>query len=186
MDRLFQAKGIRTSSDILGRNAAQVFRIVSIEYIRMYPNVLQAISYLREKGFRLWLLSNAQSIFTAYELQHLGLADKFDGVCLSSDYGYRKPDIRFFRAFLEDRGLDPAKCLMIGNDRQTDIAGARAAGMDTLYIHTNLTPQDQEMAAVERHPKMNTDTNGAYEYEGWDWQELSRLIADISMRGETI
>ena len=38
-----------------------------------------------------FLLSNAQSCFTLDELDALGLADRFDGILLSSDAGMKKP-----------------------------------------------------------------------------------------------
>ena len=180
MAELFRAKGVEENADALGVNAAQLFRVTSIEYIRMYPGALEALAKLREKGFRLWLLSNAQQIFTAYELRHLGLGEQLDGIYLSSDYRCRKPDLRFYRALMEDRKLDPAKCLMIGNDRQTDIAGAKAAGMATLYMHTNLTPSDQAEANPQRHPSRVGDDCQEYEYEGADWLELAELIGSLT------
>ena len=33
---------------------------------------------------------------------------------------------------------------MIGNDMSTDIAGAKAVGMDTFYLHSNLSPELKE------------------------------------------
>ena len=172
MADLFRAKGVTESADALGFHAAQLFRISSIEYIRLYPGALDALALLREKGFRLWLLSNAQRVFTAYELKHLGLGEQLDGIYISSDFGCRKPDVRFYRALIEERKLDPNKCLMIGNDLDTDIGGAIAAGLDSLYMHTNLTPPDQREAAVS--------VPGRYEYEGWDWAELAQLILKIN------
>ena len=83
MAELFVAGGITENVDALGVNAAQLFRILSIEYIRLYPGVLEALAYLREKGHRLWLLSNAQRAFTAYELEHLGLCPYLDGIYIS-------------------------------------------------------------------------------------------------------
>ena len=65
MAELFAQKGIAEHAQVLGINAAQLFRICSIEYLRLYPDVPEALKTLREKGFRLWLLSNAQHIFTA-------------------------------------------------------------------------------------------------------------------------
>lgn len=168
MAQLFREKGI-ADADCLGVNAAQLFRITSIEYIRLYPWVREALAYLRQKGCRLWLLSNAQQVFTAYELRLLGLEEMFDGIYLSSDYGCRKPDVRFYRALLEERRLDPAACLMIGNDRETDIAGARAAGLDTLYMHTNLTPADQAPANPRRRGRHR-------EFEGSDWKKLVKRL----------
>jgi len=177
MADLFRAKGITNNADALGIQAAQLFRICSTEYVRLYPHVPEALAALREKGFRLWLLSNAQRIFTEYELRHLGLGDLLDGIYISSDFGCRKPDSRFYRALLEEKQLDPVKCLMIGNDRETDIAGAKRLGMATLYMHTGLTPPEQPEADPALHPL--TCPGPHWEYEGEDWQKLTELIAQM-------
>ena len=179
MTELFRAKGVEQNVEALGINAAQFFRILSIDYIKLYPEVLEALATLRKKGYRLWLLSNAQRIFTAYELNHLGLGEQLDGIYISSDYGCRKPDTRFFHALIEEQHLDPAKCLMIGNDRETDIAGAKAAGLDTLYMHTNLTPPDQDEADITLLPGKAPENCTNYEYEGSDWTELAQLLCNM-------
>lgn len=175
MAQLFRDGGITQNADALGVHAAQLFRILSIDYIKLYPHVLEALALLRKKGCRLWLLSNAQHVFTAYELQHLGLGTQLDGIYISSNYGCRKPDLRFYQALLAEQQLDPASCLMIGNDRQTDIAGAQGAGLATLYMHTNLTPPDQAEADPVLRPGTATGCTH-FEYEGCDWAELAQLI----------
>lgn len=179
MGELFRKKGVTENADALGVQAAQLFRILSIEYIRLYPKVLDALAQLRAKGFRLWLLSNAQQVFTAYELRHLGLGEQLDGIYLSSDYGCRKPDLRFYQALLDEQKLDVSKCLMIGNDRQTDITGAKLAGMATLYMHTNLTPPDQAEADPALLPGNAPEHCRHFEYEGYAWEELTRLICSL-------
>ena len=179
MAQLFRDRGVTENADALGVNAAQLFRISSIEYLRLYPHALEALAMLRQKGYRLWLLSNAQRIFTAYELRHLGLGEQLDGIFISSDYRCRKPDIRFFRALLEGQGLDPETCLMIGNDLETDIAGAKNAGLATLYMHTGLTPPSQRKADPARMPGSASDGCRHFEFEGDDWQTLGSLICQI-------
>ena len=169
MADLFREKGITDNASQLGVQAAQLFRICSTEYIRLYPKVLESLELLRKKGFRLWLLSNAQEVFTRYELQHLGLLDAFDGIYLSSCFGCRKPDIRFFRALLEEQKLDPTNCLMIGNDRETDIAGAKAAGLASFYMHTALTPSHQSPA----------DLHNPMEFEGDDWEKIVEILCKL-------
>lgn len=176
MAELFEAKGILENAAQLGINAAQLFRIASTEYLRLYPGALEALALLREKGCRLWLLSNAQRVFTAFELRSLGLGDQLDGIYLSSDYGCRKPDVRFYKALLAEQNLNVENCLMIGNDRQTDIAGAKKLGMDTLYMHTNLTPADQKEADPSRFPG---NGRGQLEFEGSDWSELVQILCDL-------
>ena len=169
MADLFRARGITENAEALGIQAAQLFRISSTEYIRLYPQVPQALAALRKKGYRLWLLSNAQEMFTKYELNHLDLTRAFDGIYLSSCFGFRKPDLRFFKALLEEQKLDPDTCLMIGNDRETDIAGARAAGIATFYMHTQLTPADQSPA----------DPLNPMEFEGDDWETIAEILCKL-------
>lgn len=177
MAELFRRKGITEDADRLGLNAAQLFRISSLDYIRLYPGALEALEKLRKKGYRLWLLSNAQAVFTAHELRLLGLGEQFDGIYLSSNYQCRKPDLRFYRALITERNLDVSKSLMIGNDRMTDIAGARAAGMDTLYMHTDLTPRDQ--AKADEKKAIGITDGREYEFEGDDWEKLCELILSL-------
>ena len=176
---LFRKAGVEENADTLGINAAQLFRICSTEYIRLYPGALEALARLRQKGFRLWLLSNAQRVFTAYELRHLGLGEQLDGIFISSDYGCRKPDARFYQALLREKNLDPSHCMMIGNDRDTDIAGAKALGMATLYMHTELTPPGQAAADPALHPQNHTGPH--WEYEGDNWAELAALVEAVAL-----
>ncbi len=178
MAKLLRNRGIGENADALGFQGAQLFRICSIEYLRLYPHVREALTMLREGGCRLWLLSNAQRTFTAYELRALGIEDLFDGIYISSDYCCRKPDSRFYKALMDGQNLTPRQCLMIGNDRNTDIAGAAAVGMDTLYIHTALTPPDQAEADPALLPGIAT--NSPYEFEGDDWLELGRVICQLN------
>ena len=176
---LFRARGVTENADTLGINAAQLFRISSIEYIKLYSYVTEALAQLRQHGYRLWLLSNAQHVFTEYELRHLGLGEQLDGIYISSDYGCRKPDVRFYRTLLEEQKLVPARCLMIGNDRQTDIAGAQAADLATLYMHTNLTPYQQAPADPALLPGAAPAGSRHFEYEGYDWEALVQRLLHL-------
>ena len=143
MAELFQRKGVSDNAPALGKNAAQFFRILSLAYIRLYPGVLEALAALREKGLRLWLLSNAQQVFTAYELRYLGLGEQFDGIYLSSDYNCRKPDRKFFAALLDEQKLDPARCLFL-DDTPRNVEGARACGM-MACVFTDASAARREM-----------------------------------------
>ena len=177
--QLFRNKGVTKNADSLGFQAAQVFRMISMEYLKLYPGVKEALTQLRKAGYRLWLLSNAQAVFTAYEIRHLGLERYFDGIYLSSDHGCRKPDIRFFHKLLKEQNLDSSKCLMIGNDRRSDIAGGTAAGLDTLYMHTNITPPGQKAADPALLPGIAPTDCRHFEYEGSDWQDLMKHILTL-------
>ncbi|MDD7389897.1 MAG: HAD family hydrolase [Lachnospiraceae bacterium] len=152
---LFAAKGI-PADEALVLHAGQFFRVLTTEYIRLYKGVIPMLKRLRAQGKKIYLLSNAQRIFTEYELQLLGIAGCFDGIMISSDYGVKKPDRIFFERLLETYHLQPQDCIMIGNDAETDIAGAAGIGMDTCYIHSNLSPgYDTLVKATYILEKMN-------------------------------
>ena len=126
----------------LVRRTGLAFRRNSTEYLRLYEGAAELLRTLRARGCGVWLLSNAQAMFTRWELERLGLEGLFDGVYLSSDYGCKKPDPRFFKALLQERGIDPGQAVMIGNDGICDIEGARAAGLSTVYIRSNRSPAE--------------------------------------------
>lgn len=139
--QLFRLKGV--DADLaLAVETGQHFRRSSLDYIRLYDGATQLLKALRANGQGVWLLSNAQRIFTACELRSLGIEELFDGIYLSSDYGCKKPDSRFFGQLLTERGIDPASAIMIGNDGVCDIRGAQAVGLATLYIRSNLSPAE--------------------------------------------
>ena len=136
---LYQEKGVEAGRELAVRTGLS-FRTLSTEYLRLYDGAAELLRALRSWGCGVWLLSNAQAIFTRRELKQLRLDGLFDGVYLSSDYGCKKPDRRFFELLLKERGISPEKAVMIGNDGACDIEGARSVGLCTIYIRSNLSP----------------------------------------------
>lgn len=139
---LYEAKGVTPDRELI-IHTGQMFRAHSTKYIRLYAHAKELLTALKEAGRGVYLLSNAQRIFTEYELFYLGIHDLFDGILISSDYGCKKPDERFFGLLSEKYGVSAAESLMIGNDMDTDIAGADRAGMDSFYIHSAISPHAQ-------------------------------------------
>lgn len=157
--RLFAQKGVSADPALIGETA-RLFRAASTTHLRPYAGARELLERLRSRG-KVLLLSNAQSLFTRPELEALGLSDCFDGVYLSSEAGCKKPDPRFFRLALAREGLEPGRCLMIGNDPVCDGAGARALGMDAWIIRSALSPGD---------------CREGYDQRGMDLRRLGRRI----------
>lgn len=139
---LFREKNVPCDRQTAGMMAI-FFRTLSRKFLRVYDGVEDTLRELRGRGKHLYLLSNAQSDFTRPELEMLGLKKYFDGILISSEEGCRKPCPAFFHRLLERYELDPARCLMVGNDEYSDIGGAANVGMDSLYIHTSTSSQPQ-------------------------------------------
>jgi len=134
--RLYEEKGIIPGDAVLVQTA-RVFRNLSTRMIRLFDGVKETLQALKERGIRIFLLSNGQREFTLPELTAFGIVHYFDRICSSSDLGICKPDPRFFEHLMALEGLNAQNTLMVGNDHTSDIAGAHHLGMDALYIHTS-------------------------------------------------
>ena len=138
--RLHQEKGLALTSQML-TDCALMFRAVSLNYFRLYEGAKQLLIELRRRRKGVYLLSNAQRLFTEPELRALGIYDLFHDVMISSDIGFKKPSPLFYSALLEKHGLDPKASVMIGNDWQADAWGAHNSGLACMYIHTAQSPE---------------------------------------------
>lgn len=138
--QLFKNKGIDADID-LAIHAGRFFRIISTKYLKLYDGVIELLDTLKKKNKKIYLLSNAQSIFTEPEMKVLKIYDYFDGIVFSSDEGVSKPDRKFYNVVLNRYNLSKEESIMIGNDHIKDIKGSYEAGLDSLYIHSNLSPE---------------------------------------------
>lgn len=134
--KLFAEKGAEVSKEHICE-VGLYFRNVSTEYIKLFPGVKELLLRLREAGKGVYLLSNAQRIFTEPEMRDLEIYDLFDGILYSSDAGVKKPSPLFFDALMKQYGLIKEESVMIGNDCNADIAGAHDYGLASMYVHTN-------------------------------------------------
>lgn len=148
---LYTGRGVEPDGQLV-LHTAQMFRACSVKYVRLYAHAHELLTALKEAGKNVYLLSNAQRIFTEYELRYLGIYDLFDGIQISSDCGCKKPDERFFQILLERFDLKAEESLMIGNSMEDDIAGAVRVGMDSFYIHSALSSKlTEEEGKEEAH-----------------------------------
>ncbi|MGN0470201.1 MAG: HAD family hydrolase [Acutalibacteraceae bacterium] len=138
--RLFTEKGVECDME-LAKNIGKTFRALSLTYVKLYDGVIELFEAIRKNGGKIYLLSNAQRIFTEPEIRMLGIYDMFDDIMISSDEGCAKPDVKFYKRIMEKHSLKPEESIMIGNDCTTDIKGSHDAGLDSLYLHTNISPE---------------------------------------------
>lgn len=138
--RLYSEKNIIPTPQLLA-DWALMYRTVSLDYVRLYDGAEALLKELRRRGKKVYLLSNAQRLFTEPELRSLGIYDLFDDVLISSDIGFMKPSRQFYTALLKKHSLDPKDSVMIGNDWQADAWGAHKNGLACKYIHTAQSPE---------------------------------------------
>lgn len=119
---------------------AKMFRLLSLEKLHIFPGAMQMLVRLKTAGKRVFLLSNAQSLFTMPELDALRLTPLFDGIVISSVEGLKKPDAQLYRRALSRYGLSAEETVMVGNDDRADCHGAAQVGLDSMYVCTEQSP----------------------------------------------
>ncbi|MEU8888587.1 HAD-IA family hydrolase [Streptomyces sp. NPDC048442] len=97
-----------------------------------YPDALEVLRELHARGVAVGVVSNIgwdlRPVFRAH-----GLDPFVDAYVLSYEHGVQKPDPRLFRTALETLGQDPARVLMVGDDRTAD-GGAAALGCAVHFV----------------------------------------------------
>jgi REG-2-like HAD superfamily hydrolase len=109
------------------RRIEAAFPALSLQW-ELDPDVPAVLEALRARGLRLGVVSNWDGTLEE-RLRAWGLRRHFDAVADSAVVGAAKPDPAIFRGVLEALGVPPARCLHVGDRPDTDVAGARAAGV---------------------------------------------------------
>ncbi|WP_051197119.1 HAD family hydrolase [Butyrivibrio sp. XBB1001] len=112
------------------------FREASRDKLVVYEGVTETLDKLKKMGKGIYLLSNAQRVFTEKELSDSGLTDYFDDIFISSDQGIKKPQKEFLQRLLTKNSLSYEKCVMIGNDIFSDVGVAFKNGMESVFLNT--------------------------------------------------
>jgi HAD superfamily hydrolase (TIGR01549 family) len=101
------------------------------EHFELYEDALPVLERLRTHGLKLGLVSNTGRDLDAFVAHH-GL--EVDAVLGSRAFGRTKPHPTIFQAVLERLRVEPAAAAMVGDSPEDDVEGARAAGIETVFL----------------------------------------------------
>ncbi|GHV53423.1 noncanonical pyrimidine nucleotidase, YjjG family protein [Bacteroidia bacterium] len=108
--------------------------------IALLPGAIELLEYLRP-SYKLIILSNGFREIQHKKLANAGLTPYFHRIILSEDAGYQKPHKEIFDYALKNTNSRRTETLMIGDNWDADIAGAKQAGIAQLWFNPqNLPP----------------------------------------------
>lgn len=95
----------------------------------------ELMDYLKAQGYRMHMCSNGFHEVQYKKLRSCGLEGCFDTIILSEDAGFNKPAPEYFEFALRQSGAQRETTLMIGDNFNTDILGAKRAGLATAWFN---------------------------------------------------
>ncbi len=118
----------------LSHEIAQEYVTMRPERAYLFPNAIQALSYLNNK-YHLHIITNGFEEVQFQKLKITGIDKYFKNVITSEEAGVKKPDPFIFELAMHKAGASESNSIMLGDDLDVDIEGARNAGMDQLFFN---------------------------------------------------
>lgn len=101
----------------------------------LFPDTLTVLDYLKQKGYTMHLITNGFEKTQHSKLQYSGIASYFAEVITSEGSNSLKPHKEIFDYAMSKAKTNTADSIMIGDDPEVDIKGARDAGLDQIYVN---------------------------------------------------
>lgn len=134
-ERCFEALAERSGGDrAIGREVAEAFATErDHRNVESRPGALDALDALGE-AYDLGLVTNGSPEMQRQKLEGIGVADRFDVEVFAGYDAPRKPDPEPFRVALDALDADPSRAVYVGDSLDSDVAGAAAAGIDSVLV----------------------------------------------------
>ena len=137
-----------SDEELLRRYTARLAEIYGAPgALRLYDDVLPTLSSLQSAGYRLAIISN-WSWNLKDRCSQVSIGSYFDVIMASAYAGCDKPNPDIFKQTLAQMGIAAARAVHIGDRYETDVIGARAAGMDAIWLNRDGKPSDPDCTAV--------------------------------------
>lgn len=123
-------------------------RSLSVEFLErlpikknLFPYTIEILTYLKQKGYILHLVTNGFEVVQHNKLHHSKLSIFFSEVITSEGSNSLKPNKEIFEYAITKTGAALHESIMIGDNLEADIQGGINAGMDTIFVnHLKIKP----------------------------------------------
>ena len=117
-------------------------------WFRVFPETHSVLASLKERGYKLGLISNNLDGMIQSQMKTLGISGYFDAVTFSQEAGVEKPDPAIFKLALKRTGSVPEECVHVGDNYDQDVIGARSVGIAPILIDRKRTSSSSECLRI--------------------------------------
>lgn len=125
------------------------FLALSKEQTTLVEGAMELMDILKERGYRIMLISNGFKEVQERKLAASGLASYFEALFISETLGVHKPNPLFFHHALSASESRKEETVVVGDSLGADIAGAAAADLPAIWFNPYGLPFDQ---TIPRRP----------------------------------
>jgi N-acetyl-D-muramate 6-phosphate phosphatase len=111
----------------------ELYQVMMAEHTRPFDGVNELLASLESQGIRWGVVTNKPGFLTDDLLVRIGWAPRAAAVVSGDTLPVKKPDPAPVLLACERAGLDPSRCVFVGDDRRDVMAGA-AAGLYTVAV----------------------------------------------------
>jgi putative hydrolase of the HAD superfamily len=129
-----------------GRFAAEYLRL-SPQKETLLPSVVEVLSHLHER-YSLHIITNGFDEVQRVKLKSNAIEKYFTTVTTSEEAGAKKPNAKIFHYALNKAGANATESIMIGDDYNVDMEGARSVGMDQMLLSPAESPGQKNCTFV--------------------------------------
>lgn len=122
----------RTETSVI-RDVALLEYQLQTEHAYLFDDVVEVLSYLRNRRVKLGLVTNAPSYMRCVP-GILGIEQYFDTVVFSFELRVLKPHPHIYLAACNDLGVEPSECVFIGDGNDRELDGAHGLGMISVIV----------------------------------------------------
>lgn len=134
---LFEKYGISADP----RQANDAYRANLGGYSYVLPHAEELCRTLRDRGHRLYIVTNGTTAVQTRRFAASGLERYADGVFISEQLGVQKPEPGFFDLVFSALGMpDKKDCVILGDSPTSDMLGGEKYGLDTCWFNPHHRP----------------------------------------------
>lgn len=112
----------------------------------LLEGAIEILRYLHSR-YRVFITTNGVAETQRSRINGSELINYVDGIFVSEETGFAKPDKRYFEYIMEFLDCkNPKEYIVIGDSLSSDISGAKNAGMDSIWFNPNHCKNPENIA----------------------------------------
>jgi putative hydrolase of the HAD superfamily len=133
----------------------ELIELLAVDYIEHLPlnnflfaGAFEILEHLQPK-YNMHIITNGFNEVQFKKIENSGLAKYFDKIITSEEVGVKKPNPLIFQYALQQTNAAASESIMIGDNWEADIMGAKNVGLDVIFCNFNRQPVSSNIKSVK-------------------------------------